>query len=72
MVNVPSSGYEVARALRTDASTAEAALVAVTGWGQEADRERAKEAGFTHHFVKPISEEPLRLILTEVSAAQTH
>ncbi len=66
------SGYEVARALRTDASTAEAALVAVTGWGQEADRERAKEAGFTHHFVKPISEETLRLILTEVSAAQTH
>jgi CheY-like chemotaxis protein len=53
-------------------SFAEAALVAVTGWGQEAERERAKEAGFTHHFVKPISEETLRLILTEVSAAQTH
>jgi len=66
------SGYEVARALRTDASAAKAVLVAVTGWGQEADRERAKEAGFTHHFVKPISEETLRLILTEVSGAQTH
>jgi CheY-like chemotaxis protein len=64
------SGYEVARALRADASTAHSALVAVTGWGQEADRERAKEAGFTYHFVKPISEEALRSILTEVSAAQ--
>jgi PAS domain S-box-containing protein len=66
------SGYEVARALRADASAANSALVAVTGWGQDADKERAKEAGFTHHFVKPISEEALRLILTEVSAAQNH
>ena len=64
------SGYEVARALRTDASAAKTALVAVTGWGQEADRERAKEAGFSHHFVKPISEEALRSILTEVSSAE--
>jgi PAS domain S-box-containing protein len=66
------SGYEVARALRADASAEELALVAVTGWGQEADRERAKAAGFTYHFVKPISEEALRLILTEVSAAHNH
>jgi PAS domain S-box-containing protein len=64
------SGYEVARALRADASAAKSALVAVTGWGQEADRERAKEAGFTYHFVKPINEEALRMILTEVAAAQ--
>jgi CheY-like chemotaxis protein len=63
------SGYEVARALRADASAANSTLVAVTGWGQEADRERAKEAGFSYHFVKPISEEALRLVLTEVSAA---
>jgi PAS domain S-box-containing protein len=66
------SGYEVARALRADADAAHSALVAVTGWGQEADRERAKEAGFTHHFVKPISEEALRLILVEVSATRNH
>jgi PAS domain S-box-containing protein len=66
------SGYEVARALRADESAPHSALVAVTGWGQEADRERAKEAGFTYHFVKPISEEALRSILTEVSAAQNH
>jgi PAS domain S-box-containing protein len=64
------SGYEVARALRADPSAAKSVLVAVTGWGQEADRERAKEAGFAYHFVKPISEEGLRMILTEVSAAR--
>jgi PAS domain S-box-containing protein len=64
------SGYEVAHALRADPSAANSALVAVTGWGQEADRERAKEAGFAYHFVKPISEEALRMILIEVSAAQ--
>jgi PAS domain S-box-containing protein len=64
------SGYEVARALRADASASKSALVAVTGWGQEADKERAKDAGFTYHFVKPISEDALRMILTEVSAAK--
>jgi len=63
------SGYEVARALLDDGSAAKTGLVAVTGWGQEADKERAKEAGFAYHFVKPISEEALRFILTEISAA---
>jgi PAS domain S-box-containing protein len=63
------SGYEVARALLDDGSAAKSGLVAVTGWGQEADKERAKEAGFAYHFVKPISEDALRFILTEVSAA---
>jgi CheY-like chemotaxis protein len=62
------SGYEVARALLEDGSAAKSALVAVTGWGQEADKERAAEAGFAYHFVKPISEEALRFILAEVSA----
>jgi PAS domain S-box-containing protein len=66
------SGYEVARVLRSDASAAKAVLVAVTGWGQDADRERAKKAGFTYHFVKPIGEETLRSVLTEISEAQDH
>ncbi len=64
------NGYEVARALLDDGSAAKSGLVAVTGWGQETDKERAKEAGFAYHFVKPISEEALRFILTEVSAAR--
>jgi DNA-binding response OmpR family regulator len=29
-------------------------LIAMTGWGQESDKARAREAGFTHHFTKPV------------------
>jgi len=45
-------GYEVARCLRA-ASPHPATLVALTGYGQEADRRRAAEAGFTQHLIKP-------------------
>jgi len=61
------SGYQVAQAIRADASLAQPTLVAVTGWGQEADRQRATEAGFQYHFVKPLSEGVLKTILAEVS-----
>jgi PAS domain S-box-containing protein len=47
------NGYEVARELRAlfgDAIT----LVAITGWGQVEDRQRATEAGFDHHLTKPV------------------
>ncbi len=46
-------GYEVARRLREQPGTAKCVLVAVTGWGQEDDRQRAREAGFDRHLVKP-------------------
>jgi PAS domain S-box-containing protein len=61
------SGYEVARAIRSDASLAQAILVAVTGWGQESDRQRAAEAGFQYHFVKPLSEGVLKTVLAEAA-----
>jgi CheY-like chemotaxis protein len=41
-------------------------LVAVTGWGQEADRQKATASGFHHHCVKPMSEATLRAILLDV------
>jgi len=47
------TGYDVARALR--ARGAGIPLIALTGWGQAADRERALAAGFSHHLVKPVS-----------------
>jgi len=47
-------GFEVARALRESPQTAGVALVAVTGYGQESDRVRTREAGFEEHLVKPI------------------
>ena len=54
------NGFEVARRLKCNPRTADALLVAVTGYGQDADRARALEAGFTRHLVKPVSPEMLR------------
>ncbi|MBC8023822.1 MAG: response regulator [Burkholderiales bacterium] len=47
------SGYEVARRLR-ELRGPGVFIVAITGWGQEEDRQRAREAGFDHHFTKPV------------------
>jgi CheY-like chemotaxis protein len=54
------NGFEVARRLKANPRTADAMLVALTGYGQEADRARAREAGFSHHLVKPVSAEMLK------------
>jgi signal transduction histidine kinase len=56
-------GYEVARRLRDQPGTSECVLVAVTGWGQEDDRQRAKEAGFDRHLVKPADPSDIETIL---------
>ncbi len=48
-------GYELARRLRATPETARSMLVALTGYGQPQDRERALQAGFDHHLVKPVS-----------------
>jgi PAS domain S-box-containing protein len=47
-------GYEVARRLRTLKSEPSLRIVAVTGFGQETDRQKAREAGFDMHLVKPV------------------
>ncbi len=61
-------GYEVARRLRSDATRGPTRIVAVTGWGQESDRERSKEAGFDMHLVKPIDTSALVQILERTGA----
>ena len=48
-------GYALARELRNSPLTRQATLVAITGWGQDRDRREARDAGFDHHFVKPVS-----------------
>ncbi len=58
-------GYEVARRLRSDPGTSECVLVAVTGWGQEDDRNRAREAGFDRHLVKPVGPGEIETILND-------
>jgi CheY-like chemotaxis protein len=56
------NGYEVARRLRERGGQRKL-LVALTGWGQEEDRERARAAGFDHHLVKPVDLQQLTRIL---------
>jgi PAS domain S-box-containing protein len=56
-------GYEVARRIRAQESKGRVAvLIALTGWGQENDKQRAYQAGFDHHWVKPVSLEQLKQI----------
>jgi PAS domain S-box-containing protein len=57
-------GYELCRRLRADPALTPALLVALTGWGQEADRRRSEEAGFDRHLVKPVEPQSLRRLLT--------
>jgi CheY-like chemotaxis protein len=57
-------GYEVARRLRAGSETREMVLVALTGFGAEEDRRRAREAGFDFHLVKPADPEEIQRLLT--------
>ena len=53
------NGYEVARRVRHGPLGRKITLIAVTGWGQDRDKAQAREAGFDHHFTKPV--DPARL-----------
>jgi CheY-like chemotaxis protein len=59
-------GYEVARRLRTQNGSQRMRLVAVTGYGQPADRRRAQAAGFDEHMVKPVEPATLQAFLRSV------
>ncbi len=48
------NGYDLARLLRQFPETRHCVLVAVTGWGQDKDRDLSRNAGFNHHLVKPV------------------
>jgi CheY-like chemotaxis protein len=48
-------GYEVARRIRANPHGGAMRLFAMTGYGQEEDRQRSREAGFDAHLVKPIA-----------------
>lgn len=61
-------GYAVARELRRDAELAELYLVALTGYGQEEDRRRSREAGFDAHLTKPMDFGELQRLLTTLPA----
>jgi PAS domain S-box-containing protein len=56
-------GYRVARALRENPATATTRLIALTGYGQDEDRRRAREAGFDEHLTKPADPAALESLL---------
>jgi len=65
-----SNGYELARQLRQEPGLEGVILAALTGYGQDSDRQKAKEAGFDFHLVKPVSVEALEDLLS--APARSH
>jgi len=60
------NGYDAARRIRKELGT-RVTLIAVTGWGQDEDRRRSKEAGFDHHLTKPVELDALQSLLASTS-----
>src|SRR5262249_46563434 len=59
------SGYEVCRRLREGHSANGPLVVALTGYGQDEDRRRTREAGFDRHLAEPANPDELRELLAE-------
>jgi PAS domain S-box-containing protein len=62
------NGYEVAKRLRESADAQRISLIAITGYGQEEDRRRTRDAGFVHHLIKPVDPGALETILESIPA----
>lgn len=56
-------GYELARRIHTQEAFRKVRLIAITGYGRESDRQRALDAGFSDHLVKPIDMKQLESLL---------
>ncbi|HEX3151551.1 MAG TPA: PAS domain-containing protein [Gemmataceae bacterium] len=62
------NGYEACRRIRQQAGGAEMTIIAVTGWGQDDDRRKSREAGFNGHLVKPVDPSALLKFLSPATA----
>jgi CheY-like chemotaxis protein len=62
-------GYELAQRIREDLASAPPVLIAITGYGQQDDRDRSRDAGFAHHLVKPVDLDALLALLTTAVTA---
>jgi CheY-like chemotaxis protein len=58
------NGYEVCRRIRQEPWGKDILMVALTGWGQNDDRRKSREAGFDAHLVKPVGHESLMEVLS--------
>ena len=63
------NGIEAARAIRAERWGSETKLVALTGWGQKAEKRRTANAGFDAHLVKPVASETIQELLAEYSGS---
>jgi CheY-like chemotaxis protein/two-component sensor histidine kinase len=63
------SGYELARRLKAQPATADTVLIAVSGWGQDKDRQQAEEAGFALHLVKPVASDRIQSAIDSLRGA---
>ena len=64
------NGYDVARKIRKEPWGKKMVLVALTGWSQDEDRQKSREAGFNGHMVKPIDHAELMKLLASLSLEQ--
>jgi len=65
------NGYDVATQIRRQPYGKDMLLIAMTGWGQEVDRQRSQASGFDHHLVKPVDIDQLQRLLGERAAVDT-
>ena len=71
-IGLPSmDGYELARRLRELRGLRRICLIAVTGYGQESDRERMLAAGFDAHLVKPVALELIEKTIANFNLTST-
>ena len=59
-------GYEVARRIRAQPQARDTTLIALTGWGEESDCQRSRQAGFRHHLVKPVDADTIQALLASL------
>ena len=69
-IGIPDlNGYELCRGIRERSGDRQPMLIACTGWGQQEDVDRARQAGFDHHLVKPVDPDALLTLLTKPPSA---
>ncbi len=61
-------GFQVAQQIRNEPALQDVHLIAMTGYGQDRDRQRAQQAGFDAHLIKPVQPEALRTLLEALQA----
>lgn len=65
------NGYDICQRLRERSWAQAVIIIALTGWGQEADREKSRAAGFDHHLVKPVDFPELLALVTAGNSVRT-